>query len=80
MNKKKYTQKEATAKLVFDLTGDEQIRFTIEEIEKCQKSSDPFTDEELRDIVDNELALGDDMDTKLIDYLLALTVKNTLPI
>ena len=71
-NKSFYTPKEAEEKLISELVGTDQIRFTVEAIKKYQSSSDPFTDEELQDIMDEELALGDDMNTELIDYILEI--------
>ena len=71
-NKSFYTAKEAEEKLISELVGTDQIRFTIEAIKKYQSSSDPFTDEELQDIMDEELALGVDMNTELVDYILEI--------
>lgn len=65
-----YTPKDAEEKLVSELVEKEPIRFTVEEIKEYQLSSSPFTDEELQDIMDEELALGEDMNTELIEYLL----------
>lgn len=65
-----YTPKDAEEKLVSELVENEPIRFTVEEIKEYQLSSSPFTDEELQDIMDEELALGEDMNTELIEYLL----------
>lgn len=71
-NKSFYTAKEAEEKLVSELVGTDKIRFTVEAIKKYQSSSDPFTDDELQDIMDEELALGDNMNTELIDYILEI--------
>ncbi len=67
-----YTPKEAEEKIVSELVGNEPIRFTVENIKEYQSSSSPFTDEELQDIMDEELALGDDMNTELVDYILKI--------
>ncbi len=65
-----YTPEEAVEKIVSELVGNEPIRFTVESIKEYQSSSSPFTDEELQDIMDDELALGEDMNTELIDYIM----------
>ncbi len=67
-----YTPKEAEEKIVSELVGNEPIRFTVKKIKEYQSSSSPFTDEELLDIMDEELALGDDMNTELVDYILKI--------
>lgn len=67
-----YTPKDAEEKLVSELVENEPIRFTVEEIKEYQLSSSPFTDEELQDIMDEELALGEDMNTELVDYILKI--------
>lgn len=67
-----YTPKEAVEKIVSELVGNESIRFTVESIKEYQSSSSPFTDEELQDIMDDELALGEDMNTELIDYIMEI--------
>ena len=71
-NKSFYTPKEAEEKIISELVGNDKIRFTVESIKKYQSSSDPFTDEELQGIMDEELALGDNMNTELIDYTLEI--------
>ena len=67
-----YTPKEAEEKIVSELVGNEPIRFTVKKIKEYQSSSSPFTDEELQDIMDEELALGEDMNTDLVDYILKI--------
>lgn len=67
-----YTPKAAEEKIVSELVGNEPIRFTVENIKEYQSSSSPFTDEELQDIMDEELALGEDMNTDLVDYILGI--------
>lgn len=67
-----YTPKEAEEKIVSELVGNEPIRFTVENIKEYQSSSSPFTDEELQDIMDEELALGEDMNEDLVDYILEI--------
>lgn len=67
-----YTPKEAEEKIVSELVGNEPIRFTVENIKEYQSSSSPFTNEELQDIMDEELALGEDMNTELVDYILKI--------
>ena len=67
-----YTPKAAEEKIVSELAGNKPIRFTVEEIKEYQSSSSPFTDEELQDIMDEELALGEDMNTELVDYILKI--------
>lgn len=67
-----YTPKDAEEKLVSELVENEPIRFTVQEIKEYQSSSSPFTDEELQDIIDDELALGEDMNTDLVDYILEI--------
>lgn len=67
-----YTPKDAEEKIVSELVGNEPIRFTVENIKEYQSSSSPFTDEELQDIIDEELALGEDMNADLVDYILEI--------
>lgn len=67
-----YTPKDAEEKLVSELVENEPIRFTVENIKEYQSSSSPFTDEELQDIMDEELALGEDMNADLVDYILGI--------
>lgn len=67
-----YTPKEAEEKIISELVGNEPIRFTVKKIKEYQSSSSPFTDEELQDIMDEELALGEDMNTELVDYILKI--------
>ena len=67
-----YTPKDAEEKIVSELVGNEPIRFTVENIKEYQSSLSPFTDEELQDIMDEELALGEDMNTDLVDYILGI--------
>lgn len=67
-----YTPKDAEEKLVSELVENEPIRFTVQEIKEYQSSSSPFTDEELQDIIDDELALGEDMNADLVDYILEI--------
>ena len=66
------TPKDAEEKIVSELVGNEPIRFTVENIKEYQSSLSPFTDEELQDIMDEELALGEDMNTDLVDYILGI--------
>ena len=67
-----YTPKDAEEKIVSELVGNEPIRFTVENIKEYQSSLSPFTDEELQDIMDEELALGEDMNTDLVDYIFGI--------
>lgn len=73
MREKKYTVKEAEEIVVSELVGNMPVRFSVEEIKEYQSSSSPFTDKELQDIMDDELSLGDDMNTDLIDYILEIS-------
>lgn len=70
--KKLEQAKAAEEKIVSELVGNEPIRFTVQEIKEYQLSSSPFTNEELQDILDEELALGEDMNTDLVDYILGI--------
>lgn len=67
-----YTPKDAEEKLVSELVENKPIRFTVQEIKEYQSSLSPFTDEELQDIMDEELALGEDINTELVDYILKI--------
>ena len=50
---------------------DDSIRFSVEELKAIQKSDDPFTNEELNALLDEELSRHPDkMDTDLVDYLI----------
>ncbi len=47
------------------------IRFSVESLKEIQQSDDPFTNEELRDLLDEELNRPtDEMDTDVIDFLI----------
>lgn len=49
---------------------DNSIRFSVEELKAIQKSDDPFTNEELNVLLDEELSRHPDkMDTDIVDYL-----------
>ncbi len=65
-------QRKQKKKIISELVGNEPIRFTVKKIKEYQSSSSPFTDEELQDIMDEELALGEDMNTELVDYILKI--------
>lgn len=50
---------------------DNSIRFSVEELKAIQKSDDPFTNEELNALLDEELSRHPDkMDTDVVDYLI----------
>lgn len=47
------------------------IRFSVENLKEIQQSDNPFTNEELRDLLDEELNRPtDEMDTDVIDFLI----------
>lgn len=46
------------------------IHFSVDELRKIQQSDDPFTNEELNDLLDEELNKPiDKMDTDVVDFL-----------
>lgn len=46
------------------------IHFSVENLKEIQQSDDPFTNEELRDLLDEELNKPtNEMDTDVIDFL-----------
>lgn len=46
------------------------IHFSVDELRKIQQSDDPFTNEELNDLLDEELNKPiDEMDTDVVDFL-----------
>lgn len=69
-SKPSYTTQEAEEKIVTDIFGSKAERFTVEQIKNIQNSSNPFSNEELNKILDDELELGEQMNTDLVDYFL----------
>lgn len=50
---------------------DDSIRFSVDELKAIQESDDPFTNEELNALLDEELSRPPDkMDTDVVDYLI----------
>lgn len=48
----------------------DSIHYSVEELKAIQKSDNPFTNEELNDLLDEELSRPiDEMDTDVVDFL-----------
>ncbi|MCI9145366.1 MAG: hypothetical protein HFJ97_03265 [Eubacterium sp.] len=49
----------------------DSMHFSVEEIKAIQQSDNPFTDEELNDLLNEELNKPvDEMDTDVVDFLI----------
>ncbi len=49
----------------------DSMHLSVEEIEAIQQSDNPFTDEELNDLLNEELNKSvDEMDTDVVDFLI----------